>query len=120
MCYRRGVRLQRTDKKTDHEKTPADYGCPSLTSLDVSAFDTSKVTNMADMFSYCSSLTSLDVSGFDTSRVKSMYEMFNCCESLTSLDLSSFDTSKVTDMSEMFYGCDSLDKIAFGDKFVIN
>lgn len=96
------------------------YGCSSLNSLDLSTFDTSKVTSMTDMFSYCLSLASLDVSSFDTSQVRSMYEMFNYCESLASLDLSSFDTSKVTDMSEMFYVCNSLDKIAFGDKFVVN
>ena len=39
--------------------------CKVLTSLDVSKFDTSKVTNMV---SICSSLTSLDVSKFDTSK----------------------------------------------------
>ncbi|MGN1432441.1 MAG: BspA family leucine-rich repeat surface protein [Ruminococcus sp.] len=84
------------------------YGCESLTSLDVSGFDTSKVTNMRSMFGDCRSLTSLDVSGFDTSKVTNMSRMFCLCKSLTSLDLSSFDTSKVTDMSGMFDLCESL------------
>ena len=36
------------------------YGCTSLTSLDLSNFDTSKVTNMGYMFQSCTNLTSLD------------------------------------------------------------
>ena len=82
--------------------------CSSLTSLDVSNFDTSKVTNMGSMFYYCSSLTSLDLSNFDTSKVTNMSYMFYECSSLTSLDVSKFDTSKVTDMSRMFDVCESL------------
>ena len=83
-------------------------GCSSLTSLNVSKFDTSKVTDMSHMFEYCSSLTSLDVSNFDTSKVTNMSGMFFCCDGLTSLDVSKFDTSNVTDMSIMFYECSSL------------
>ena len=83
-------------------------GCISLTSLDVSNFDTSQVTDMSNMFSGCSKLTSLDVSNFDTSKVTDMNNMFYYCISLTSLDLSSFDTSKVKDMSFMFRECSGL------------
>ena len=35
-------------------------GCGKLTSLDVSNFDTNKVTNMSGMFYNCNSLTELD------------------------------------------------------------
>ena len=83
-------------------------GCSSLTSLDVSGFDTANVTQMQNMFNGCSSLTSLDVSGFDTTNVTSMDYMFHNCSSLTSLDLSGFDTSEVTSMSTMFHGCKNL------------
>ena len=69
-----------------------------MTSIDLSAFDTSEVTNMRWMFAGCSSLTSLDVSKFDTSNVTNMSGMFSSCGRLTSLDVSNFDTSKVTDM----------------------
>ena len=79
-----------------------------LTTLDMSVFDTSNVTNMRSMFYKCSALTSLDVSGFDTSKVTSMYYMFYKCSALTSLDVSGFDTSNVTNMSEMFEDCSSL------------
>ena len=51
---------------------------------------------MEVMFRYCSSLTSLDVTNFDTSNVTSMRGMFACCEGLTHLDLSSFDSSSYT------------------------
>ena len=79
-----------------------------MTSIDLSALDTSEVTNMFGMFYKCSSLTSLDVSNFDTSKVTNMREMFYECSSLTSLDLSIFDTSQVTRMDWMFFGCSIL------------
>ena len=82
--------------------------CSSLTSLNVTRFDTSAVTNMLNMFYNCSSLTSLDLSSFDTSSVTNLVRMFSGCSSLTSLNLSSFDTSLVTNMHEMFDNCSSL------------
>ena len=82
--------------------------CSGLTRLDVSNFDTSKVTDMSSMFGWCRSLINLDVSNFDTSKVIDMNYMFGDCSSLTSLDLSNFDTSNVTDMNNMFTQCFSL------------
>ena len=75
--------------------------------------DTSRVTNMINMFYACSSLTNLDLSNFDTSQVLFMHLMFYGCSSLTELDLSSFDTSQVAEygMSVMFYGCINLEKL---------
>ena len=85
------------------------YNCQVLTSIDVSGFDTSKVTNMGSMFHECRALTSLDVSGFDTANVTSMYGMFRYCYALTSITgLNSFDTSKVTNMESMFQDCQVL------------
>ena len=84
------------------------YNCRSLTILDISSFDTSNVTSMQSMFSKCSNLTSLDLSNFNTSKVTDMRSMFNFCTSLTSIDLSSFNTSSVTTMNSMFYQCSSL------------
>ena len=92
--------------------------CKSLTSLDLSNFDTSKVTNMSSLFFACESLTSINFDdNFDTSNVTIMNSMFFECESLTSLDLSNFDTSKVTNMIQMFGNCRSLTRIEFGNKF---
>ena len=74
----------------------------SLTSLNLSNFNTSKVTNMSSMFYNMRNLTSLDLSNFDTSNVTNMRRMFAFMRNLTTLDLSNFDTSKVTDMNRMF------------------
>ena len=76
-------------------------GMSNLTSLNLSNFDTSQVTNMAGMFFNILLLTTLDFSSFNTSKVTSMSNMFNNMPSLTTLDLSSFDTSNVTDMRYM-------------------
>ena len=63
-------------------------------------------------------LTTLDVSKFDTSNVTNMEGMFNPCTGLTTLDLSNFDTSKVANMSYMFNGSSNLKTIYTSDKFV--
>ena len=78
------------------------YGMPNLTSLNFSNFDTSQVTDMSHMFYDMPNLTSLNFSNFDTSNVTSMYFMFYNMPNLTTLNLSNFDTSKVTNMSFMF------------------
>ena len=83
-------------------------GCSGLTNLDVSNLNTSNVTDMGVMFAACGGLTNLDVSNFDTSNVTNMYGMFGECRRLTSLDVSKFDTSQVTDMNGMFDSCLSL------------
>lgn len=71
-------------------------GCDRLQNVDLSKFDTSKVTNMHGMFLECQSLYGVE---------------FNNDEELTNLintgkakgiDISNFNTSNVTDMSAMF------------------
>ena len=79
-----------------------------LQSLDLSHFNTAKVTNMSEMFAYSISLKSINLSSFNTENVESMLAMFFDCNSLESINLSSFDTSNVTDMMEMFFRCSSL------------
>ena len=78
------------------------FGMSNLTTLNLSNFDTSKVTNMRSMFGYISNLVTLNLSNFDTSKVTDMGYMFSGMSSLTTLNLSNFDTSKVTDMQKMF------------------
>ena len=69
------------------------------------------------VFSRCTSLTSLDVSGWDTSKVTLLDYMFFSCTSLTSLDVSGWDTSKVVDMSQMFKVDTSIITLTFGENF---
>ena len=85
----------------------------NIKDLDISNFDTSKVTQMSGMFSGMSSLTSLDLSNFNTSKVWDMDGMFSGMSSLTSLDLSNFDTSRVAYMRWMFSGMSSLTSFKF-------
>ena len=65
------------------------------------------------MFYRCLGLTSLDLSNFDTSNVTDMYYMFFMCSNLTSLDLSNFNTSKVIDMDHMFSDCSALQTLDY-------
>ena len=58
---------------------------------------------MSGMFNKCSSLTSLNLSHFNTINVKDMSSMFNECSSLIFLNLSNFNTNNVTNMKNMFY-----------------
>ena len=50
---------------------------------------------MSYMFSDCSSLTSLDLSFFNTINVKDMNYMFDGCFPLINVDLSNFNTNKM-------------------------
>ena len=80
----------------------------NILDIDVSGFDTSKVTNMSYMFSGMSKLTSLNLSNFDTSKVTDMSWMFSHMTNLTTLNLSSFNTSNVTNMMLMFFDMHNL------------
>ena len=71
------------------------YLCSGLTSLNLSNWNTSKVTDMRDMFYGCSGLASLDLSNFNTSKVAKMGGMFSGCTGLTSIDLSYIDPAVI-------------------------
>lgn len=65
-------------------------------------FDTSRVTDMGDMFSYCRNLEEIDVSGFDTSKVDFMPSMFEECRKLKNLDISNFRYKENVITDDMF------------------
>ena len=79
-----------------------------ITSIDFAGCcDTSKVTNMQDMFSYCLNLYGISNAKFDTSNVTNMCRMFYACGEDRSpfselINMSTFTTSKVTNMEGMF------------------
>ena len=79
-------------------------GMSNLRELDLSSFDTSRVTSFYQMFMGASSLKKLDLSGFKTSKIKVMVEMFKNMISLEEVDLSNFDMLKVEQIGEMFDG----------------
>ena len=66
---------------------------------------TDECTSMAHMFYNCSSLTSLDISGWNTSNVTDTSYVFYGCSSFTNLDISKWSTSGVTNMDWMFAKC---------------
>ena len=84
------------------------HGISRLTTLNLSNFDTSKVTDMEGMFWDMYNLTTLNISSFNTSQVTDMRHMFDWMLNLTTLNLSNFNTSKVMDMQSMFSGMSSL------------
>lgn len=90
--------------------------CTSLETLDLSSFNTEKVTTMATMFEKSKNLRSIKLpKGFIGSRVTRLNATFCGCENLTELDLSGSNSENVKDMSEMFYGCKALSKLALTD-----
>ena len=122
-----GISTWKNNKATD--MSYMFYSDENLTSLDLSKFDTSKVTtfesmfsgcsklksitgisnwknskatNMSSMFAYDKALETLDLSNFTTPVATKMDSMFASDENLPSLDLSNFDTSNVTTFNSMF------------------
>ena len=87
------------------------YNCKSLTSLDLKTFDTHNVLGMSYMFFGCNNLTYLNVSSFDTSNVGNMNWMFAGCWKLTNLSVSNFDMHSVRTMLGMFSSCKGLTHI---------
>lgn len=62
-------------------------------------------------------LASVDLSALDSSRLTDMSYMFENCKSLASVDLSALDTSKVETAAFAFFGCDVLSSVKLGSKF---
>ena len=87
-------------------------GCSKLKEINgINNFDISKINNLKKMFEGCYELKYLDLSNFNTSKVKDMTTLFNQCYELEYLDLSNFDTTNVTDMSYMFTQCQNMKEI---------
>ena len=108
-----GVEYYKLEFDKDLDNKFYKFSNNDFTNLIFKDVDTSKVTNMSNMFYDCRALTSLDLSGWNTSKVTNMNSMFSNCSALTSLDLSGWDTSKVTTniFTNMFRGCSALKTI---------
>ena len=87
-------------------------GCHELEDLNLSNFDTSKVTDMSGMFSGCFKLKEIyGINNFNTSNVIDMFGMFCECKSLEYLDLTNFEVGDICSTQEMFNGCYKLKEI---------
>jgi surface protein len=77
------------------------YNCKTLTSLDLSGWNTSNVTNMNAIFYGCLSLQKLNLSGWDMSKVKTTsfdsiyYKPFTNCNNLTIIYAYGCNTSTI-------------------------
>ena len=87
------------------------FNCKDIISIDLSNFDSSKITTMNSMFSGCTSLVSVNFENFNTSSSKNMINMFKNCQSLNSLDLSNFVTGQAINLNGMFMGCNSIETL---------
>ena len=94
----------------------------NMINIDLSNFDTSRVTNMHGMFAYSTSLKTLNVSTLNTSNVIVMRSMFGAggddyigiiykmsLEKI--IGLEDFDTKKVVNMRTMFQNCGNLKQL---------
>lgn len=92
-------------------------GCYRLTGLDVSKWDTSKVTNMRFAFAGAfynqevAKSVELDTTYWDTSNVLNMNYTFGVCAYLTSLKTDYWDLSKCGQMQYTFYNCVNLSEL---------
>ena len=78
------------------------FSYSKVATLDLSSFNTSKVTDMSYMFDSSKATEIKGLNKFNTSNVTNMSQMFFDSK-VTTLDLSSFDTSNVEYMEEMFF-----------------
>lgn len=78
--------------------------------IDLSGFNTSKVTNMQGMFSG-SHFPFIDIRHFDTSNVTNMKSMFADLHKVTSLDLSGLNVKKVNNIQNIFFSNSSNSKL---------
>ena len=87
--------------------------CDNLTSIDLSSWDTSKITDISGLFSGATSLSAVNLNGWDVGKVRDASFSFDGCSSLASLDVSTWDTSSLEDMTYMFSGCSQISSLDF-------
>ena len=92
-------------------------GCSKLSRLNLGAsFNTVYAESLSQMFMDCASLTSLDLSGFDTRDVKDFSSMFKGCTSLENLDISSFSFMHAEKWGSILYDCTKMKNLNLGSK----
>ena len=89
------------------------YGMSQLTSIEgLQYLYTNEVKDMTQMFYHCLNLTSLNLSNFNTAKVTSMSDMFNTCENLKTIRVGDgWKTDLVTSAygrDGVFTGCNNL------------
>ena len=77
--------------------------------VDISGWDTSNVTTMADMFYYCTKLKKIiGIENLDVSKLRCTNSMFYGCENLVELDLTNWNPISLQIAWSMFDDCSNL------------
>ena len=100
--YRNDIEIENCEKMFSN--------CKNITNFNFNLFNTSKVTNMSQMFQNCI-FKNIDLSPLVTSNVDNMEKMFYSCKNLEELDFSTLDTHNITKMNRIFSNCRNLKKI---------
>ena len=87
------------------------YKCDYLTSIDLSSFDSERVSKMQYMFYECTNLKNIDFTSFKTENVTNMEFLLYGCKNIRDIDLSSFNVDNTKKTNLMFDGCQNLRKI---------
>ena len=81
------------------------HECKKLKNIDLSSFNTKKVTTMALMFNYCSKLKKIDLSSFDIKEECNLDRIF-CCnqfeEIIIKKSAENIFVKKFKDLKEKF------------------
>ena len=91
-----------------------DYGGPnhSLTAVDTTGWDTSKLEDASYMFMECRNLTAVKgIENWNVSSLKTANNMFQDCQSLESINVANWKTTSLENTSVMFSSCHSLRSI---------
>ena len=83
----------------------------SITSVDISHLDISKVTSLHNFLMYYDNLKKVDFGGKIHSNVTNLHFMLNWCTSLEEVDFSGCDLSGVTDCGGFLFNCSNLKTI---------
>lgn len=84
------------------------HNCQSLTNLDLNNWNTENIVDMTSAFLNCTALTNINVNHWDTRKVTEMQSIFRGCTKLTSIDLSGWETPNVDTFNAIFEGCTEL------------
>ena len=83
----------------------------SLSALDLSDWNVSRLLTSKAMFNNCTSLATVDLENWDPAALQDISYMFAGCSNLSSTDVSGFSNCEFTDLSHLFYGCSKLPQL---------
>ena len=92
------------------------YHCTSLTYVNLSNFNFSKVKDISKMFYSCSNLEEIIFPEGDTDNIEDISDFISFCTKIEKVDLSRFTFTNAKDFGYMFNGCSNLKEVIFPKK----